>query len=148
MVLLVLTACACIAMLARSGRLWRRFAHGTGGGGGLVYAAWVGEILALAGALTLPAAMMRFPVTLNGVYGIFLAWVAAVALLVWLSYRPRAGSWQPLMIGAAVTLVGALVGLGIEVVTRGTGSEALVIAVVILLVAAGALGILIRVVRG
>jgi len=134
-------------MLARSGRLWRRFAHGTGGGG-LVYAAWVGEILALAGTLTLPAATMRVPVTLNGVYGIFLAWVAAVALLVWLSYRPRAGAWQPLMIGAAVTLVGALVGLGIEAVTRGTASEALVIAVVILLVAAGALGILIRVVRG
>lgn len=147
MVLLVLTACACITMLAGSGRLWRRFAHGTAPRGGPVYAAWVGEILALAGVLTLPAAMMRGPATLNGVYGMFLAWVVAVALLVWLSYRPRAGAWQPLMIGAAATLVGALVGLGVEAVNRGTGSEVLIIAIVILLVAAGALGILIRVVR-
>lgn len=141
--LLVLTACACITMLARSGRLWRRFAHGTARGGGLVYAAWVGEFLALAGVLTLPAAMMRGPATLNGVYGMFLAWVVAVALLVWLSYRPRSGAWQPLMIGAAATLVG----LGVEAVNRGTVGEVLIIAIVILLVAASALGILIRVVR-
>ncbi|MFJ3391631.1 hypothetical protein [Leifsonia aquatica] len=147
MVLLVLTACACITMLAWSGRLWRRFSRGTAGGGGLVYAAWVGEILALAGVLTLPAAMMRGPATLNGVYGMFLAWVVAAALLVWSSYRPRSGAWQPLMIGAAATLVGALVGLGVEAVNRGTVGEVLIIAIVILLVAAGALGILIRVVR-
>jgi hypothetical protein len=51
------------------------------------------------------------------------------------------------MIGAAATLVGALVGLGVEAVNRGTGSEVLIIAIVILLVAAGAFGILIRVVR-
>jgi len=146
--LLALAASACVVMLAKSGQLWRRFALRPGRGGGSVYVAWVGEILALAGVLTLPAVMMRGVTTLNGVYGMFLAWVAVVAVLVWISYQPRAGAWQPLMIGAAATLVGAIVGIAIEAAARGPWANVLMIGIVILLVAAGALGTLIKIVRG
>lgn len=146
--LLALAAGACVVMLAQSGHLWRRFAGGSKRRGGSVYVAWVGEILALVGVLALPAAMMRSATSLNAVYGMFLAWVAVVAVLVWISYRPRVGAWQPVMIGASATLVGAIVGIGIEAAARGPWVDVLMIGIVILLVAAGALGTLIKIARG
>jgi len=110
---LTLVSIACTAMIALSGRLWSRYTSDSRHGRS-IYVAWVGEILALIGVVILPVLMTSLAPSLGDAGGILIAWLAIAGGLVWWSYQPDAGAWQPVMVGAATVFLGALVGFGVQ----------------------------------